>query len=396
MDDVAATPLVSVVMTAWNASPTIGRAIESVLTDHATDLECVVVDDGSTDATADLVAAIARRDPRVVLVALERNEGVSAARNAGLAAARGRWLAFLDADDRLLPGAIAALLATAERADALVVIGQRVLTNGIRTWTSRYYDNPDITTPGPKSLARNPGLLYYVSTTGKLFDRAMTAGLSFEGRVLGDQPWTIRALIRAGERIEVIGDVVYEWSRPRPGQAGTITSRSRSSAAVAADAARVAARGVTLVQGELDAVLGPGEAASTILQAYVERHARMDLAKSLQAVLDLDDPGTADVLDAIGEFIRVIPEPILAGSRVIRDELLEPPLHVWATLDPDARAAWERMAEPVLRLDPALAPTLERARRSRPRIAVDRAARTARRTAGRCVRRAQAAARGIR
>jgi hypothetical protein len=389
-------PLVSVVMTAWNAGSSVTRAIESVLADRRTPLECVVVDDGSTDDTAEVVAAIARRDPRVVPVVLERNVGVSAARNAGLLRARGRWLAFLDADDRLLPGGIEALLAAAARTDALVVIGQRILTDRVRSWTSRHYDNPDITAPGPKSLTRNPGLLYYASTTGKLFDRATTDGLSFEGRVLGDQPWTVRALIRAGSRIEVISDVVYEWSRPRAGQAATITSRSRASAAVAADAARVAARGVALVGDELASVLGAGDASDAILAAYVERHVRMDLSKSLQATLDRDDPAVAEVLDAIQVFVEAVPPGILSGSRAVRDGLLVPPLHVWATLDEEARAAWARMAEPVLRLDPALGPELDRARRSRLRIAVERAARRARRRAGRGVRRAQAAARGIR
>lgn len=383
-------PEVSVVITAWNAADSIVRAVESVLADGPSALECIVVDDGSTDGTRDVVAGIAARDPRVVLVALDANGGVSAARNAGLRAARGRWLAFLDADDRLMPGAIPALLGAAARSGALVVIGQRILTDGVRTWTSRHYDNPDITTPGPKSLARNPGLIYYVSTTGKLFDHALTEGLEFEGRVLGDQPWTIRALIRAGERIEVIGDLVYEWSRPRRGQAGTITSRSRASSAVAADAARVAARGVELVGAELLAVMGDTDAARTILAAYVERHVQMDLSVALARALDRNDPGLADVLDAMGSFIAAVPDPILVASRAIREDLLLPPVHVWAVLDAAARSAWERMAAPVLRLDPALGPRLEGQRRSAPRVAVDRALRGGRRAAGRVVRRAQA------
>ena len=94
----------------WNAAASIGRAVDSVLEDRGFALECVVVDDGSTDGTADVVRAIAERDPRVVLVVSPANEGVSAARNRGLGVVRGTWLTFLDADHRLLPGGLAAMV----------------------------------------------------------------------------------------------------------------------------------------------------------------------------------------------------------------------------------------------------------------------------------------------
>src|SRR6185369_16054412 len=94
---------------AWNAEGSIRRALDSVLAEHDLDLECVVVDDGSTDGTARIVAEVAVADPRVVLVALPHNGGVSAARNRGLEAVRGEWLTLLDADDRFLPGGLSRL-----------------------------------------------------------------------------------------------------------------------------------------------------------------------------------------------------------------------------------------------------------------------------------------------
>src|SRR5688500_5189849 len=97
-------PWLSVLLPAWNAAQGIEGAIASVLEPTAVDLECVVIDDGSTDGTADAVAAIAARDARVILLRLPENQGVSAARNRGLDAMRGEWLTFLDADDRFLPG----------------------------------------------------------------------------------------------------------------------------------------------------------------------------------------------------------------------------------------------------------------------------------------------------
>ncbi len=65
-----------------------------------------MVDDGSRDDTAAIVEALAATDPRVVLLRQPENGGVSAARNRALEAARGEWIAFVDADDRLLPGGL--------------------------------------------------------------------------------------------------------------------------------------------------------------------------------------------------------------------------------------------------------------------------------------------------
>lgn len=90
----------SVVIPAFNAATTIRSAVRSALSQTVSVLEVIVVDDGSTDATAEVVAGIG--DPRVQLVS-RSNGGPSAARNAGIAAARGEWIAFLDADDLWLP-----------------------------------------------------------------------------------------------------------------------------------------------------------------------------------------------------------------------------------------------------------------------------------------------------
>jgi glycosyltransferase involved in cell wall biosynthesis len=96
----AVAPRVSVVMPAYNSARTIGQAIGSVLEQTMGDLELIVVDDGSSDATATIVAGL--EDPRVRLVG-RANGGTSAARNTGIAEAKGEWVAFLDADDLWLP-----------------------------------------------------------------------------------------------------------------------------------------------------------------------------------------------------------------------------------------------------------------------------------------------------
>src|SRR5262245_48993292 len=187
-------PRLSVLIPCLDAAATIERSLASVLAERGIPFECIVIDDGSTDETAALVQAVADRDDRVVLLSLPANVGVSNARNHGLDAARGEWLAFHDADDRMRPGWLPALMGPAADPAVRAVIGQRVWTDGQREWLGPRYDNPDVRSAGRKSIAANPGLLYYMAATGKVFHRSLCDGLRFEGRVMGDQAWTIRAL----------------------------------------------------------------------------------------------------------------------------------------------------------------------------------------------------------
>lgn len=95
--------LVSVIIPTYNYARFIGEAIESVLTQTYRDFEIIVVDDGSTDETGDVVSRFSE-----VRYIFQTNQGIAAARNEGVRASQGHSLVFLDADDRLLPNALEA------------------------------------------------------------------------------------------------------------------------------------------------------------------------------------------------------------------------------------------------------------------------------------------------
>jgi glycosyltransferase involved in cell wall biosynthesis len=105
------TPHISVIVPAYNAERFLGRTIESVLTQTVADWEMVVVDDGSTDSTAEIVASYADQDIRVRCVH-QANAGLPAARNRGLAESdpKSDYVAFLDADDEWTTDALDVLL----------------------------------------------------------------------------------------------------------------------------------------------------------------------------------------------------------------------------------------------------------------------------------------------
>ena len=97
----APTTPVTVVIPAYNHGHFVAEAIQSVLLQDYTPIETIVIDDGSTDDTSAVVAGFP-----TVTYHRQQNSGLAAARNAGLTMARGELIVFLDADDRLLPGAI--------------------------------------------------------------------------------------------------------------------------------------------------------------------------------------------------------------------------------------------------------------------------------------------------
>ncbi|MBB5224394.1 glycosyltransferase involved in cell wall biosynthesis [Amaricoccus macauensis] len=105
-------PPVTVVIPAYERAATIVAAIDSVLRQTRTDFELLVIDDGSSDGTAEAAETVA--DPRLRVVRLPKNRGAAGARNAGAAEARGRWIAFQDSDDEWLPEKLALQLARLE------------------------------------------------------------------------------------------------------------------------------------------------------------------------------------------------------------------------------------------------------------------------------------------
>ena len=115
-------PLVSAIIPCHDSAATIERALDSALAQTFSELEIIVIDDASTDATPGILR---RRcaDPHLRLIALDRNLGPAGARNKGIEAARGKYIAFLDSDDEWLPEKIALQFAAMEANRAATLCG---------------------------------------------------------------------------------------------------------------------------------------------------------------------------------------------------------------------------------------------------------------------------------
>lgn len=123
------TPLVSVIMPAYNAEKTIVRSVLSVCAQTATSWELIVIDDGSCDGTCDLVRELAQKDSRITLLENPKNMGVARTRNRGMDLARGQYVALLDSDDLWYPEKLEKQLALARGEQADIVYCSYAIVN---------------------------------------------------------------------------------------------------------------------------------------------------------------------------------------------------------------------------------------------------------------------------
>ncbi len=167
-----ATPKVSVIMPAYNAGEYIAEAIESVKGQSFTDWELIVVDDGSTDNTAELASRYA--DGKKIKFISQPNQGPASARNHGVRGSRGNWIALLDADDIWYPQKLEKQFSLAVGRASFVIADLHLLKGSQKTSLIYSHDNPvDQTNPLQCILYRNnfiPTSVTFFSR--KLFDQA--------------------------------------------------------------------------------------------------------------------------------------------------------------------------------------------------------------------------------
>lgn len=118
-------PLVSVIIPCYNVQAYVNDCVDSVLANSYENLEIILVDDGSTDDTARLIAPYAA-DPRVAITT-KPNGGISSARNAGLDVAQGAYILFIDSDDWVAPGYVEAAVEVIEREPCDLLVIDRML-----------------------------------------------------------------------------------------------------------------------------------------------------------------------------------------------------------------------------------------------------------------------------
>lgn len=136
------TPLVSVIMPTYNDEKYVKAAIESILEQTLDDLELIIVNDGSTDRTREVIVQIT--DPRIKFIDNRENRGRPYARNCGLEIAKGKYIAVMDADDIALPDKLSKQYRYMEDNPNITCCGTFVkVLRGTRVYSSSHIVDPD-------------------------------------------------------------------------------------------------------------------------------------------------------------------------------------------------------------------------------------------------------------
>ncbi|MDZ7709671.1 MAG: glycosyltransferase [Roseovarius sp.] len=216
-------PLISVIVPVHDVADHVSACLDSLRVQTHADFEALVIDDGATDATATRAAEAMAGDPRFRLIAQDHG-GLSAARNAGLDAARGRFIAFVDGDDRVMPDFLARLLRVLER------------TGGDWAACALRYCFPDDSGATHSAIHTAPALdahpalcrhalatwpdavAHFPSAWNKLYRRSLIGDLRFdEGTWFEDHAFFLRVAART-DHLWHLAEPLYLQTRGRVGQ----------------------------------------------------------------------------------------------------------------------------------------------------------------------------------
>ena len=204
-------PLISVVLPTYNHARFLGAAVASVLGQTCADWELIVVDDRSTDATAEVLAAVT--DPRVTRVTLSRNCRLPRALNAGFALTRGEYLTWTSADNELLPRCLEVLAAFLDGNPTIGLVYASHHNTGTRT---------DTTIKTPFS---HPLLLQGTNTIGPcfLYRREVMATVGpYDPDCYGAEDYDMWLRVAQHYPLAALTDVLYVYRH----HADSITARS--------------------------------------------------------------------------------------------------------------------------------------------------------------------------
>ncbi|SNT57821.1 CDP-glycerol glycerophosphotransferase [Asanoa hainanensis] len=212
-------PLISFIVPVFNVRPYLRQCLDSILADESVPIELIAIDDRSTDGSADILAEYAARDPRVVLLTMERNSGQGPARNRGLTKATGDYVWFVDSDDWLAEGIVAAVAARIAHLDPDVVVVDHVRAHWDGTVDRSV--NQFAGAPEVFALREWPRAIEILHTPwNKIIRRSLLLATGFEFKTgwYEDVPFTYRVLL-AADKITLLDRVGVNYRQRRIGAA---------------------------------------------------------------------------------------------------------------------------------------------------------------------------------
>ena len=207
-------PQITVVVPVYKVEKYLGECVDSILGQTFSDLECILVDDGSPDRCGSICDEYAKKDPRVRVIHKE-NGGLSDARNAGIDAARGEFITFIDSDDYVVDYYLQYLYDAARKYDADIVQGN--ITTHLEKFGTKGTDRrgkPYEVKVFSREESISDYLLYrthYSNSTVKLFRTALFEEIRFPKGKLSEDEYTTYRLVLASRRDVCLPDYIYYY-----------------------------------------------------------------------------------------------------------------------------------------------------------------------------------------
>ena len=213
---------ISVIIPVYNVAEFLPQCLDSVVSQDYRSLQILLVDDGSTDGSGEICDRYAAAEARIQVIH-QPNQGAGAAKNAGLRAAEGTYLAFVDSDDFLEPGAYREMVKTLEETQA-----DMVQFSFRDVYRNRTENQPLL--PGPEEMDAKTYLLRFPKDWtcsllwNKLYKRKLYDGVFFEeGRKIDDEFFTYQALLKPCKVVRR-ETIVYNYRK----RASSVMSRPES------------------------------------------------------------------------------------------------------------------------------------------------------------------------
>lgn len=297
-------PSISVIVPMYNVERYVADCLASVLRQDVASVEVLVVDDGSTDRSADIVRGMARGDRRVKLIS-QANAGQGPARNRAIRRARGEFLVFVDSDDIVPPGSFRSLLTALRRTGSDFAVGGVRRLDGEVTfrpsWSVVVHEHDRTRT----TIDDFPAAMLDVVAHHRIIRRSFWLDKigGFRSGVYEDHVPMVAAYLRA-KRFDVLSRVVYDW---RLRAEGTSTGQQKH------DLANLEAR---IAVKEEAQELVRREASPAVQAAWVGRVLNIDFPPFVEQALRADDGYRRTLQRALTTYVDLASAEALGYVRV--------------------------------------------------------------------------------
>lgn len=203
--------LVSVVIPIYNVKDYLERCVQSVVTQSVTDLEIILVDDGSTDGSGELCETLKSKDSRIQVIH-QVNQGLGPARNSGLAIATGMYLSFIDSDDWIEQNTYEILVNSMERNHCQIATCGRKIVDDEKCLDLVYCSDDEKVLVGEEIiehylLQNNMNM----SACDKLFERSLFENIQFPSGYVSEDVVPIYEVLKRVDRIALTGKPLYNY-----------------------------------------------------------------------------------------------------------------------------------------------------------------------------------------